>query len=198
MTKTAFLISGFELNRTAAHEQYAGLRNAVTAKGYKVVPVDIDWKYRTMSHFVRDFKALYSKRASQQNIIIGNSFGAMAAMITAPDLKPDTIILCSLSPFFKEDIPGFQPPEKLYKWFGKRRVADFSDISAKEAADAINKTKTKCILFYGEQEKKMYKKLVRRVKSTANDLKGSQLAEIPNAPHSFRDPAYIEFINSVL
>ena len=195
---TVFLISGFELNRTAAHPQYASLRNAIAAKGYDVVPVDIDWKYRTMSRFVREFKELYRKKAGEHNIIIGNSFGAMAALITAPELLPDKIILCSLSPFFQEDIPRFQPAEKLINWFGKRRTDDFNTISAKAAADAINRTKVKCILFYGEQEKKMYKKLVERVISTAKDLKSAQLQEIPNAFHSFRDQAYVQAIAQAL
>lgn len=195
---TVFLISGFELNRTAAHNQYKDLRNAISAKGYEAVPVDIDWKYRTMSRFVKEFKELYREQAGEYNIIIGNSFGAMAAMIVAPELRPDKIILCSLSPFFQEDIPRFQPPEKLTNWFGQRRVSDFRTISAKAIANQINKTNVVTILFYGEHEKKMYKKLVERVISTAKDLKDAQISEIPNAPHSFHDQDYTRAITEVI
>ncbi|HUP26621.1 MAG TPA: hypothetical protein VM124_03195 [Candidatus Limnocylindrales bacterium] len=198
MKGTAFLISGFELNRTAADGQYSELRNAIASKGYEVMPVDIKWNYHTMSRFVSEFKAFYLNKASKHNVIIGNSFGAMAAMITAPELKPDKIILCSLSPFFQEDIPRFQPPEKLTNWFGRRRVEDFSTISATATANKINRANTKSILFYGEQEKKKHKKLVDRVISTAHDLKGSQLIEIPGTPHSFRDPRYVIAISKVL
>lgn len=197
MIKRVFLISGFELNRTAAYEQYAGLRNAIKARSYDLVPVNINWKHHTMTKFVDEFQRLYRKKAGEYNIIIGNSFGAMAAMIGAPELKPDKIILCSLSPFFQEDIPRFSPG-KTEKWFGKRRVQDFLKISAKTSAEQINRTKVKSILFYGEQEKKMYKKLVKRVRETAKDLKDSQLTEIPNAPHSFKDPAYVLAITQVL
>jgi hypothetical protein len=198
MKKTAFLVSGFELNRTAADDQYKELRKAVKSKGYEVLPVNITWNYRTMSRFVAEFKEFYRKHAGDQNVIIGNSFGAMVAMMVAPELKPDKIILCSLSPFFKEDIPRFQPPEKLTNWFGKRRVKDFRTISAKTIVDEINRTKVKSILFYGEHEKKKYKKLVERVIDTAQDLKGSHMSEIPNAPHSFKDTAYISAILTVL
>lgn len=197
MNGTVFLISGFELNRTAADEQYEDLRDAIKAKGYEAVPVDINWKYHTMSKFVTDFKEIYRKKAGLHNIIIGNSFGAMVAMITAPELNPEKIILCSLSPFFREDIPRFSPG-KTEKWFGVRRVNDFLTISAKLITDEINKTNVKSTLFYGEQEKKIHKKLVERVIDTAKDIKGSQLIEIPDAPHSFRDVKYIVAITKVL
>jgi hypothetical protein len=197
MKGIVFLIAGFELNRTAADGQYGELRNAIRAKGYEVVAVDINWKYHTMSKFVKEFKETYRQKASRNNIIIGNSFGAMVAMITAPELKPDKIILCSLSPFFAEDIPRFKPG-KLEKWFGTRRVKDFSTISAKEVAQKINKTNVKSVLFYGEQEKKIYKKLVDRVIDTSKDLKGSKLKEILNAPHSFDGTTYIAAIVNIL
>jgi esterase/lipase len=197
MKGIVFLIAGFEINRTAAHDEYKLLREAIESKNYKVVPVDINWKHHTMSKFVREFTDLYKQRASKHNIIIGNSFGAMVALITAAELKPDKIVLCSLSPFFKEDIPRFHPEEKLYKWFGRRRVDDFRTISAEALAEAINNTKVQSVHFYGEKEKKIYKKLVDRVVSTAKDLH-SPAVEIPDAPHSFSDSAYVEAITAVL
>jgi hypothetical protein len=53
-------------------------------------------------------------------------------------------------------------------------------------------------MLYGQQEKEVYPHLVERVKSTAKDLRNVRLIEIPDAPHSFSDPAYIKGIESAL
>ncbi len=198
MKGKVFLIAGFDINQTAAHKDYQDLRQAIKDKNYEVIPVDIYWRKQTMSGFVKKFIKFYQHKKGAINIIIGNSFGAEVALITAPKLKPDKIILCSLSPFFKEDIPRFNDRKKLEKWFGPRRLKDLEQISANEAAKRINQTNIKTIMFYGEKEKIMYKKLVERVKATAKDINETELMEITEAAHSFKDPAYIKVISESL
>jgi pimeloyl-ACP methyl ester carboxylesterase len=195
--KTAFLISGYKMNRTAANPKFDVLSKAIASKGYKVVPVPFFWNYTTVAQYVEKFIPFYAVHKSEHNVIIGNSYGAMVAFLAAPRLKPDKVLLCSLSPYFKEDQDKTTLKYRL-KRFGERREEAMKSISAKQTAQELNQTNTKIIMFYGEQEKAIYPELIQRVKSTAKDLDNAKLIEIAGAPHSFSDPEYIRAISENL
>lgn len=195
--KTVFLIAGFNMNRTAADKKYDDLRKAIVSKGNKVVPVPFAWNHTTVAQYVDKFVDFYNRHKSNQNIIVGNSYGAMVAFLAAPKVKPDRIILCSLSPYFKEDKDKTTEKYRIKK-FGKRRNKAMKQLSAEQTANEINKTNIRVTLLYGEQEKIHVPFLVERVKSTARDLENAELIEVPDASHPFHGPAYIKGIKSVL
>jgi pimeloyl-ACP methyl ester carboxylesterase len=195
--KTAFLISGYKTNRTAADEKYDDLRKAIASKGFQVVPVPFVWNYTTVTQYVDKFITFYAQHKSDYNVIIGNSYGAMVAFLATPKIVPNEVVLCSLSPNFNEDKDKTTVQYRL-KRFGKRREAAMRHLSAAQTAKAINQTNTKVVMLYGQQENEVYPHLVERVKSTAKDLRNVQLIEVPDAPHSFSDPAYIKGIESAL
>ncbi len=195
--KTAFLIAGFSMNRTAADERYDGLRKAIARKGYKVIPVPFVWNYTTVARYADKFVAFYDQHKSDYNVVIGNSYGAMAAFLAAPRTMPDKLLLCSLSPFFKEDTAKTTEAYRL-KTFGKKRNDAMAHLSAKQIAKAVNRTGTKVVMLYGEEEKTLYPHLVERVKSTAKDLTNAELVEIPGAPHPFHEPVYVRGIELTL
>ena len=101
--KVAFLLSGYSLNQTAADDKYAVSRKVISKKGYKVIPSPIQWNYKTVSKYVTEFTDFYNKNKGDYNILIGNSYGAIVSFLVAPIVKPDRILLCSLSPYFIED-----------------------------------------------------------------------------------------------
>lgn len=191
--KTAFIISGFNMSISAADEKYEELRNAVASKGYKVIPVPFHWNYTTVSEYVDKFIPFYEENKGTHNTVVGNSYGAMVAFLSAPIVQPDRVLCCSLSPYFKEDW-GKTTEEYRVKRFGKRRNNAQKYLSAKETAREINRRKIPLVLLYGEQEKELYPELVARIKETANDLNDCEVVEVPDAPHPFRDPAYIKGI----
>lgn len=195
--KTVFLISGLRLNVTTTHEKYRPLSEGLNQKGYKVVPVDINWKHKSVSQFVAEFKNIYRANSSQYNIVVGNSFGAVVAFVSAADLKPDLVILASLSPYFKEDI-SVEEGYKRGLRFGTKRLKDMMNYSAKAVAKNINATEVYTKLLYGELEKQTVPYLVSRVKKTANDLEREELIEVKAAPHSMSDPVYIQAIIDLL
>lgn len=197
--KTAFVIRGFTLGRTAASENYAELRDMLAGKGYHVVPVDIFWNRTVMSDFVDKFVALYQQKKGTHNIVIGNSFGAMAAFIAAPQVKPDKLVLCSLSPFFQEDLRNI-PDEEVLRMImiGKRRLADFRTISANDIAAQVNAANIPAVLLYGKKEQAKYPHLVARVKDTARQLEDAQLIQIPGAAHKMREPHYLAGLQKVV
>jgi hypothetical protein len=130
---------------------------------------------------------LYEREKGDYNIVIGNSFGAVVALITAAKIRPDEVILCSLSPFFQEDIgPGW--PTKT-----NTRRLDISSYSVTQLAAAAQKLSTEFVVMYGEQEVTPLPRLVARVRDTAQAL-GVDAKEAPGAPHSFRDEAYVQAI----
>jgi hypothetical protein len=185
---------------TAAHAEYAGLRDMLASKGYEVVPVEILWNRTTMSEFVDKFVEFYERHKGAYNVVLGSSFGAMAAFISAPRTKPDQLILCSLSPFFKEDLAkaNAQQQRQVLRMVGKRRLANFKTLSADDIAMQVNATNTPALMLYGEEEKTAVPHLVVRVKDTAAKLNTASLHEIPGAPHSMRHPAYTAGIAKVL
>ncbi len=185
------------MNRSAEDAKYSDLRGAIASKGYRVVPVPFFWNYKTVAQYVEKFIPFYDKHKSEHNTIIGNSYGAMVAFLAAPKLKPDKILLCSLSPFFKEDQDKTTLKYRLRR-FGKRREKAMGSLSATQTAKAINQTNTKIIMLYGEQEKTLYPELVQRASHTNKELENARLIEIAGAPHSFNDPAYIKSIKLAL
>lgn len=192
--KTAFIISGFNMNTSAADEKYKEVREAVASKGYKVIPVPFHWNNTTVSEYVKKFVDFYNENKSEHNTVIGNSFGAMVAFLSAPVIQPDRVLVCSLSAYFKEDMPK-QKQSYMLRRFGKRRTTDSHIISANDTAKALNKTNVEMIFMHGERENwGRFLKLVERVEASAKTVKNGELIVIPNAPHSFRNPDYIKGI----
>ena len=196
--KKAFLINGLNINHTAAGDAFEYLRKAIASKGYEVVPIDISWRQTTPTQFAKKFLQIYESKKGTSNTIIGNSFGAVVALITAPRTKPDQLVLCSLSPFFKEDFRSGWPTDKQIKRLGKRRLNDISNYSIEKNADEINKQKISVKVLYGEQEKIQHQPLVDRSISLSKLISGSTLIEVANAPHSFKDQAYTDGIKNIL
>ncbi len=187
--KTIFLISGFDTNETAAGKDYRWLVEGLKRNNYNVISVDIKWRRKTPSQYVKEFKTFYKNHKTKENIIIGNSFGAVVAFLSASELSPDSIYLCSLSPFFEEDKGKF-PDKYAIRHFGKRRAEDLWSYSASKVAEKINKTNVETFVLYGQKEHKTSPNLVARAKDTAKKLKNSELIEVPNAPHNLEDKTY--------
>lgn len=196
---TAFIIAGFDLQNTAASKKYAVLEEGLKKKGYTVVASDISWKRKTPTQYALEFITFYNKHKSERNIIIGNSFGAVVAFISAADTKPDALYLCSLSPFFKED-RGKRPDSYGINIFGKRRMEDLWSISAQNITDGISRLNIYTVVVYGQKEHQTSSTLVARCKNTAKQIHNAEIFELPNAPHSMTNEVYsqelLKYINN--
>lgn len=181
MTKL-FIIPGF--THKASDQTYAWLKKELSDK-YEIDIVSIDWKRKVMSDYVAEFLAHYQANKAQKNYILGFSFGAMIALLTAQETKPDKLFLCSLSPYFKEDLP------KLKTWWknfmGKRRMLDFKQHSARNAAQNLRMPTT---VFIGGKEAMKYPQLLNRCTLTSKNIKQGKLITAPNAPHDIAHPNY--------
>ena len=185
--RTIFLIPGFK--QKATDRNFAWLIKFLKVKGFRVMGVPIKWDYRTMSDYVNDFKKFYCKHKTNENRVLGFSYGAVVAFMTASELKPKKIYLCSLSPDFKEDAAKMKP--HVVKLIGKNRFADVKTRSAKKIAKEL---KIPTVIFYGEAESKKYPQLKVRGEETARFAKRSKLVIVKQAPHKID---YLEYIKAI-
>lgn len=185
--KKIFIIPGFKQKPTS--KSFVWLKNFLVDKKYKVEIVPITWNYKTMSDYVSEFENFYNKNKVEENYILGFSYGAVIAFITAEKLKPEKIFLCSLSSDFKEDVSSMSNFIKQY--IGKKRVLDCLTRSGKGIAKKLT---IPTIIFYGELEGKLYPQLRKRCEETAKLVRNSKLVIVKNSPHDILHPDYMEAI----
>jgi len=182
-----FIIPGWGQKPT--DKCFTWLINLLRKKGFEVVKIFIDWDYRVMTDYVDDFKKQYRKYSGNKNYVLGFSYGAVIAFITATELKPKKIYLCSLSPHFKEDIKFMKPWVK--KLVGKKRISD----AKKQSALAVAKKLTiPSVIFYGEAEARKFPQIKIRTMETVKYAKNIKMVVVKDAPHKINYPEYKKVI----
>jgi hypothetical protein len=189
--KTFFIIPGFKMR--AQDKEFDWLIIFLKTKGFKVFLVPIVWNYKTLSQNAKEFIDFFNNNKSEENYVLGFSFGAVISFITANILKPKKIFLCSLSPNFKEDKIFINKNSR--KYIGKRR---FSDIDNRSAVKFSKELKVQAVLFYGEREGVVYPHLRKRSEETLRFSKKSKLIIVKNSPHNINFPEYINAIKKEL
>lgn len=187
MKRRISIIPGFTHKPT--DKCYRWLIAFLKSAGFDVQLIHIDWQYKVMSDYVEQFLLQYQKNKAEQNYVLGFSFGAMIAFISANQVVPDRLFLCSLSPYFKEDLNG--TTKFVKRFMGKRRMADFEKYSAAKIAKNIN---VPTIIFCGEDEGDRYPTLLKRCQGVARSIPDAMLIIPPTAPHEIDYPSYIKAI----
>jgi len=184
MKKLIYIIPG--CGEFTKEKKYQRVGSFFKKKGYFVKYADIKWKYRTMSDYVREFEAKVLKDNPTNFSILGFSFGAMIAFASVIKLKPKKLFLCSLSPYFKEDVFKLKSWQK--KAVGKKRIQDVENFSFKKLVKNIN---CKTFLFVGEKELTL---VTERVKEANKKIRNSKLIIVPNTKHDFGNENYLRCI----
>ncbi|MFA5994157.1 MAG: hypothetical protein WC823_04315 [Parcubacteria group bacterium] len=190
MSKIAFIIPGFGCpTKNKEYQQIAGF---FKKKNIKPILIETDWKRNTHLEYVVQFKEQYLRNVDNgdQVYVLGFSFGAMTACITAPELKPTMQILCSLSPFFKEDIPLVK--SWWIKYHGKHRKSVFEKLSF---SDIAKKTVCKTIILAGNKEGN---EVEHRAKDAKKKIKNSELVFIDGVNHNIADEGYLKKIKEII
>jgi pimeloyl-ACP methyl ester carboxylesterase len=146
-----------------------------------------------MEDYVKEFKAFYEKHKTTENYVLGFSYGAVIALLSANDLRPKKIYLCSLSPDFKEDLPKMEPWMRRY--VGKRRISEMKTRSGRKYARTLM---VPSVIFYGEVEGRKFPALRKRCEEIASLAKESRLVTVKDAPHDIRHPEYQKAIKAIL
>lgn len=189
--KKVFILRGFKLGTTAADIDYLDVKQAVGAKGYEVVPFPVTWNNKTMSQYSNSFIDFYLSNKGTENIIVGVSYGAMAALVSASHTRPNLLILCSLSGYFKEDLEKYSKDNRMIARMGKRRCADLETISAELMAQNTATAGIESMMLYGEKEKQLHPILYNRILQTAKILQPTKMIEVPNSGHNIHNPSYL-------
>jgi esterase/lipase len=190
MKKIAFIIPGYSESKKN-NPAYVKIASYFKNKGIQSVIVDVNWKYKTISDYVEQFKGVYHKNKKYNEVyFLGFSYGAMISFISSVELKPKAQILCSLSPYFKEDFPYIREWWKRY--IGQKRLADFRKTSFNDLARKIS---AKTIILAGDKEGK---EVDRRVKEANKRIRNSKLIIIPKARHKIGQKEYLEEVKKII
>lgn len=193
-TKIVFIIPGFR--HKVSQKSYKDLAGRFRKAGYFVVSVSIEWRSTTIIDNLACFFKQYEKVMKQQPLtqsdvyIVGFSYGALIAFLAATKINIQGLMLCSLSPFFKEDLPKKIPTNSSF--LEEKRYEVFSSLKTKEIAKKVKAKKI--MMLYGEKESK---KLINRTKSAFRAIgsKDKFLFSIKNTEHEIASKKYISAIH---
>jgi len=186
MNKIIYIIPGFS-HRLGLYKK---IIESFDKQGFRTVPIKISWKCRVMSDYVEEFLSQLIHTKKDKVYLFGFSLGAMIALISSVKIKPNGLILCSLSPYFREDLNKIR--ESWKNFMGKRRISDYKKFSFNK----ISKTcKSKVYLIYGTEESK---ELRLRVVDANKRVKNSQLVVVEGCKHDISDKRYIKAVQKVI
>lgn len=177
MKPNLFLIPGFRQDCLTCG--YQPIIKALTEK-FNFISCDISWHRTDLNDWSTEFSKVYLKNKSDKNIILGFSFGAMIAT-NISFLKPNHLILCSMSPYFSEYLKRL--PQKWIKSESYQRLKIFKKTSIKKNSDLIKINKTKTSLFVGGQELKHWPSIKIAFEENIKLLNPKDKFIIPNAKH---------------
>ncbi len=185
--KTVFVIPGFR--QSPKNKAYKEIAKILRREGYRSILVNIPWRQTTISQNTELFLKKYKKINTRKKYILGFSFGAMIAFIASTKVSVSGLILCSMSPYFKEDLS-----KKWLSSINKERIHDFSNLHCASLAKQI---KAKQILMlYGSKEERSLK---RRVNEAFDQIlsQNKHLISIEKTDHDIADKKYLNKIHQV-
>lgn len=180
--KTIFIIPGF--NQLVTDKAYRKIAKILKKEDYFPILVKIPWKNTTILENTKYFLKEYRKIKSKKKYILGFSFGAMIAFIASTRVRSSGLMLCSLSPFFKEDLRISKTMTKANRAFYKLRSISLA-----------KKIKSKQVLMmYGEQESRS---LIKRVTDTFSHISSTNkfLISIYKTEHNVGTKGYLAKIH---
>lgn len=186
--KTIFIIPGFR--QKASQHAYKSLAQMLKKEGFSPIPVNISWKQRTVSENTDEFLKQFKQVRRKEKYILGFSYGAMIAFLAATKVKTSGIILCSLSPYFKEDL--FKKYPGVRADITKMQYKDFLNLPCSILA---KKVRTKHVsMLYGDKESKL---VISRVTQTFKLINAKQkyLLPVKKSEHNIADKRYQHTIN---
>lgn len=189
MTRVVYIIPGF--GEKVSDKRYNRILTYFKKSNFKTIPITINWKYKTMSDYVEEFLLQFNQHSGEDEIyLFGFSFGAMISLIASGQINIKAQFLCSLSPYFQEDLPIIKDWWK--KSIGSKRVDDFSSLSFAKLAEKVH-----CwtYIFAGTGEGSEVEK---RAANANHLIENSSLFMISGAKHDISQDVYSNKLKEVL
>lgn len=193
MSKTLFLIPGF--THSVKENAYKKVSAVFKKHGYTVIGFEPSWKRSTVSDQAATFISFVENKKINPDecAFLGFSFGAIIALIGAGKIKPKELFLCSLSPYFVEDMKDI--PSRWRKIIGKNRMTDFETMNGKKISKKIVSATH---LFVEGKEYGEGPTVLRRSKAIHKNIPKSNLTIVPNVGHDIGEKEYLTAIDKKL
>lgn len=183
--KIIFMIPGF--GESTKDQAYSTISKELKLLRYQIVPHQPQWKNNTIKKWLVDFQKIL-KQYDSKPAILGFSFGAYIALLAAQNFKFSKMILCSLSPYFKEDIKHLPPI--AHKMLGKKRIQDFSNYAFPKDL------KIPAVFLVGDQDMEL---VVKRSIISHRQYRGAKkFILVKGAEHDLNNKNYIASIKKAL
>lgn len=186
--KTVFIIPGHR--HKPWQKAYKNIAGVLKKQGFFTISIPIPWGKTTISQNTDYFIKEYKKVKRKDKYILGFSFGAIIAFIAATKVTTKGLILCSLSPYFKEDLR--KSKKNKLESLSQIQYKDFLEFKSKVLAKRIKAKKI--FMLYGDMENKL---LVDRVNKTFSqiELREKYLLPIQKTEHNILDKRYLQTIS---
>lgn len=184
---TFFVIPGFR--QLVGDQTWQMIQRIITDSGYQVIMFQPKWNYHTLTDWVNDLNCIRQSYPGDHGLL-GFSYGAMIAFVSAVVQPAQVTILCSLSPYFQEDLSLLRPwwKEKT----GKHRIADFARFSF----DRLVKKQTgKTYLLVGQNE---VPECRQRFDKSLARLSNAQGQVVPEASHDIGHSNYLASLKKII
>ncbi|TAK04768.1 alpha/beta hydrolase [Patescibacteria group bacterium] len=190
MERIAYIIPGFG-HSPLRQRGYKAIGGFFERQGITPRYVLIDWHRktpRTFTDFVRQFLKHHDGRKRQETYVLGFSYGATIAFLSATKIKPKALILCSLSPYFEEDMKNLKP--SWIRWWRKH----FKDSDYSFAAMAP-RIRVKTYVVYGSKE---HFSVAVRAKDARARIPRSSLRVSRGAEHKIHRREYLRTLERLI
>ncbi len=190
MQRIVYIITGYEESHTK-QKGYGKIAKLFEEVGFNVVHVNIDWhakKPAQFDDFAQQFLKQYKKPRGAEVYVLGFSYGATAAFLSAKKTKPKAFIFCSLSPYFIEDLKNLKPA--WLKWF--RENMKESDYSFAKLAPTIT---SQSYFVVGSEEDSS---CLYRARNARKLIPNSSLVVAKGAKHSIGQKEYLQTLEKLI
>lgn len=190
MQRIIYIVPGYQ-ESPITHPGYRKLAKLAASYGFSPVHVEIDWhkeKPASFAGYAKQFLKQFKKKRGVQIYVLGFSYGATIAFLTATKTKPAGLILCSLSPYFVEDQKNLEPG---WRKFWQENFIN-SNYEFKQLAPKIS---WPTYLIVGSEE---HHSLLTRARSARRQLKASTLTIAKGARHRIGQKEYLRTIEEVI
>lgn len=180
--KILYIIPGF--GESIKDDGYKRISMFANKNGYKVIPIEVVWKNRTASRWLTQIREVVDLNGHDNATVLGFSFGAYLTILLSQEYKFKKIIVCSLSPYFSDDIKNL--PMLAHKILGKRRIENFKQIH-------FPKNNLTSVVFYiGLEDLDI---VINRVKKAYKVWRGNkEIISIDKVGHEIENESYLQKI----
>jgi pimeloyl-ACP methyl ester carboxylesterase len=186
MKKIVYIIPGYGESHTR-QKGYDRVGRFFKERGIAPIYIEIPWhikKPHQFEYWTAQFLKKYKKPKGVKVYMLGFSFGAVIALLAEPKAKPNTLILCSLSPYFIEDHPKL--PKSWLEWYRKNmKGSDY------HFGDLTFPVRARTLLLMGDKEPLV---VGRRMRAARRMIKKSSLFIAKGATHAIGQKEYLATI----